>query len=81
LYKCSSRDRQTPCHHRDGLPLNHHLELCAEWKNMKISEGLSNSKNMVFNTKKLINNGVDLTLWRRGEKKRYGRHEGQILRI
>jgi hypothetical protein len=32
-------------------------------KNMKISEGLSNSKNMVFNTKKLLNVGVDLMLW------------------
>jgi hypothetical protein len=35
---------------------------------MKISEGLSNSKNMVFDAKKLLNIGVDLTLWRRWQK-------------
>jgi hypothetical protein len=46
--------------------------LCGEWKNMKISKGLSNNKNMVFNMKKLSNVGVDLTLWRRGERKRFG---------
>jgi hypothetical protein len=28
----------------------------------KISEDLSNSKNMVFNVKKLLNDGVDLVL-------------------
>jgi hypothetical protein len=33
-------------------------------------DGLSNSKHMVFNMKKMLNNGVDLTLWQRGKKKR-----------
>jgi hypothetical protein len=32
-------------------------------------EGLSSSKNMVFDVKKLLNIGVDLTLWQRGVKK------------
>jgi hypothetical protein len=36
---------------------------------MKISEELSNSKTMVFNVKKLLNDGVDLMLQQReGEK-------------
>jgi hypothetical protein len=48
---------------------------------MKISEGLSNSKNMVFEAKKLLNVGVDLTLWRRGKKKQPGWNERQILWI
>jgi hypothetical protein len=34
-------------------------QLCVEWKNLKIFEGLSNGKNMVFNVKKL-SNGVGL---------------------
>jgi hypothetical protein len=42
---------------------------------MKISEGLSNSKNMIFNMKKLLNVGVDLTLRQRGKKKQGGRKE------
>jgi hypothetical protein len=45
-------DGPTHCHCGDGLPPNHHLELCKEQKNMKIFEGLSNSKNMVFIVKK-----------------------------
>jgi hypothetical protein len=32
-----------------------------EWKNIKIFEGLSNSKNMVFNVKKLLNVCLGLT--------------------
>jgi hypothetical protein len=43
----------------------HHSELNAEWKNMKIFEGLSNIKNMVFNVKKLLNIGLGLALWRK----------------
>jgi hypothetical protein len=61
--------------------LNHHSELSAEWKSMKISEGLSNSKNMVLNMKKFSNVGVDLLLWQRGKKKRYRQNEKQILWI
>jgi hypothetical protein len=37
----------------------------VEWKNMKIFEGLSNSKNMVFNVKKLLNIGLGLALRRK----------------
>jgi hypothetical protein len=48
---------------------------------MKISEGLSSSKNMVFSMKKLLNVGVDLTLRRRGKKKQFGWNEEQILLI
>jgi hypothetical protein len=36
---------------------------------MKIFEGLSKSKNMVFNVKKFFNVGVGLTLMRKGGKK------------
>jgi hypothetical protein len=60
---------------------NHHSELCIEKNKMKIFEGLSNSKYIVFNVKKLLDLGVDLTLWRRGEKKRPGWNKQQILRI
>jgi hypothetical protein len=48
------------------LPPRHHSELYAELKNMKIFEGLSNSKNMIFNVKKLLNVGVDMTLKQKG---------------
>jgi hypothetical protein len=45
---------------------------------MKIFEGLSNSKNMVFNVKKLLNVGVDLTLQQKGGWNRFERNEQQI---
>ncbi len=48
---------------------------------MKIFEDLSKSKNIGFNLKKLLIVARDLTLWRRGEKKRPRRKERQILRI
>jgi hypothetical protein len=35
---------------------------------MKTFEGLSNSKNMIFNVKKLLNVGVGLTQRRKGGK-------------
>ncbi len=40
------------------MPTNYHSELCTEKNKMKIFEGLSNSKNMVVNVKKLLNVGV-----------------------
>ncbi len=43
--------------------------LCMGKNKMKIFEGLSKSKNTVFDLKKLLNVAVDLTLWRMGEKK------------
>jgi hypothetical protein len=33
---------------------------------MKIFEGLSNNKNVIFNVKKLLNIGVDLKLQQKG---------------
>jgi hypothetical protein len=45
---------------------------------MKIFKGLSNTKNMVFNVKKLLNIGVGLTLWRKGRKNRFDQNEQQI---
>jgi hypothetical protein len=45
---------------------------------IKILEGLSNSKNMVFNVKKLLNVGLGLTLRRNGGKNRCERNERQI---
>jgi hypothetical protein len=45
---------------------------------MKIFEGLSNSKNMVFNVKKLLNIGLGLALWRKGGKNRSEGNERQI---
>jgi hypothetical protein len=44
---------------------------------MKIFEGLSNSKNMVFNVKKLLNFGVGLTLQQKGGKNRCEQMSGQ----
>jgi hypothetical protein len=60
------------------LPPRHYSELYAEWKNMKIFEGLSNSKNMIFNVKKLLNVGLGLRLRRKGGKNRCERNEWQI---
>jgi hypothetical protein len=45
---------------------------------MKIFEGLSNIKNMVFNVKKLLNIGVGLMLRRKGGKNQCERNERQI---
>jgi hypothetical protein len=50
------------CRRGVRLPPRHHSELCAECQNIKIFEGLSNSKNMVFNLKTLLNIGLGLTL-------------------
>jgi hypothetical protein len=63
------------------LPLNYQSELCTVKNKIKIFEGVSKSKNMVFNVKKLLNIAVALTLWQRGEKKPPRRNEQQILRI
>jgi hypothetical protein len=60
------------------LPPKHHSELCVELKKMKIFEGLNKSKNMVFNVKKLLNVGVDLTLRQKGGKNQCKRNEWQI---
>jgi hypothetical protein len=51
----------------------------VEWKKMKITEGFSNSKNIVFNIQKPLNVGVYLPQRQRGKKKLYGRNEQQIL--
>jgi hypothetical protein len=48
---------------------------------MKIFEDLSKSKNMVFNVKKLSNDGVDLTLQGRSKKKQWEQNEQQFLLI
>jgi hypothetical protein len=45
---------------------------------MKIFEGLSNSKNMFVNVKKLLNVGMGLTLRRKGGKNQCERNERQI---
>jgi hypothetical protein len=45
---------------------------------MKIFEGLSNSKNMVFIVKKLLNGGLGLTLWWNGGENQCERNERQI---
>jgi hypothetical protein len=53
-------------------------ELCAEWKNMKIFEGLTIAKKMIVNVIKLLNVGVGRALRRKGGKKRCERNEQQI---
>jgi hypothetical protein len=50
----------------------------VECQNIKIFEGLSNSKNMVFNVKKLLNVGLGLTLGRNGGKNQCEQNEQQI---
>jgi hypothetical protein len=50
----------------------------VECQNIKIFEGLSNSKNMVFNVKKLLNVGLGLTLRRNGGKNQCEQNEQQI---
>ncbi len=81
LQKYSGGDERIRCLRGDRLPLRHHSELCAECQNIKIFEGLSNSKDMVFNVKKLLNVGLGLTLRRNGGKNRCERNERQILQI
>jgi hypothetical protein len=48
----------------------YHSELSGEKNKIKVSEDLSNGKNMVFNVKKLLN--INLMLRRRGEKEQPG---------
>jgi hypothetical protein len=45
---------------------------------MKIFEGLSNSNNMVFNVKKLLNSGLGLMLRRNGGENQCEQNEQQI---
>ncbi len=52
----------------------------AQDSKILIWEDLTNS-NMVFNVKKLLNDGVDLTLWQRGKKKQHEQSEWQVLWI
>jgi hypothetical protein len=47
-------------------------------KKLKIFEDLINSKNMVFNVKRLLNVGLGLILQQKGEKNRCERNEWQI---
>jgi hypothetical protein len=72
---------RTPWRHIDRLPQCPHSEFCEGQQHFKIWEDLSNSKNMVFNVRKLVNSGVDLTLWRRVKKNQHRWNEQQILRI
>ncbi len=51
--QCSSGGMQTHYRRGDGLLPSPHTELCLGKDKMKIFEGLSKSKNMVFNVKKL----------------------------
>jgi hypothetical protein len=51
-----------PCRLSDGLLPNHHSKLCIEISYGKIFENLINSKNMVFNVKKLLYDGMDLLI-------------------
>jgi hypothetical protein len=62
-HKCSGGDERIRCHYGDGLSPNHHSELCTEKNKIRTLKGLSNSKNLVFNVKKLLNIGVNLMLW------------------
>jgi hypothetical protein len=48
---------------------------------MKIFKGVSNSENMVFDVKKLLNIVMYLRLQQRDEKKRPRRNDRQILHI
>jgi hypothetical protein len=78
LRKYSGGDERIRCRRGDRLLPKHHSELCVECLNIKIFEGLSNSKNMVFNVKKLLNVGLGLALRRNGGKNRCERNERQI---
>jgi hypothetical protein len=69
IHKCSGGEEQIRCRHGDGFQPNHHSQLYAEKNKMKIFKGLSKCKNMVFNVKKLHNDGVDLMLQQRDRKK------------
>jgi hypothetical protein len=49
------------------MPPNYRSEPFAEWDNMKMLKDLNNSKDMVFDVKKQLNDVVDLTLWQRAQ--------------
>ncbi len=68
-YKWWGGGWRTPWGHRDHLLPSPHSEFCTGQQYFKIWEDLSNSKNMVFNGKKLLNDNVDLTLRGRNRKK------------
>jgi hypothetical protein len=55
-------------HHGDRLPQTHCSEICGGHQHTKIHKDLSNSKNVVFNEKKLLSDGMDLMPWRKGRK-------------
>ncbi len=73
--KCSWGGEQTRCHHRDGLLQNHYSELLEDFQRPY------NSKNMVFNVKKLLNVGVDFTLQQRAKRSNLGRMSGTFCRF
>jgi hypothetical protein len=50
-------------------------------RTIKISEDLSDGKNMVFNVKKLLNDGIGLKLQRKAGKNRSQQNELQIVQI
>ncbi len=54
--------RRSLSHHGDCLPPKDRSELCAGQQGKKTCQVLSNSKQMVFNVKKLPNDDADLTL-------------------
>ncbi len=57
------------CHHEDCLLPTHCSEFCAGQNHSKIAAGLIISRSLGLKMKKLLDNGVDLPLWRRGGKK------------
>ncbi len=67
---------------RYHLLLTHRSELCAGQHHMKMYKDLSNSRKMAFNMKKLLNDIMDLALWRRdGRKRRCMWNEGSSCRF
>jgi hypothetical protein len=61
------------------LAPNYNSELYAEAN--KNEDLRRKEQKIVFNVKELLNVGVDLTLWRRSEKKQPRRNERQIWLI
>ncbi len=55
-----------------------HIAALRRTVHMKICKGLSNSKNMVLNVKRLLSDGMDLMPQRRGRKKLCEQNEGRF---
>jgi hypothetical protein len=76
--KCSCRDERVGWHRGDGLLPRTTQSFAQKWIKWIIFKGLGNSKGKVFNVKKLLNAGVDLTLGEMAKRSDMGGMRGRF---